>query len=767
LSASATNENDDKKSQAATSGDGLEGNEFARSNASPPMAGAKVAPPDGIRRNDETGHLPAEAAGNCVQAGKSPSVPPRESDSSENDSRGGTLASYLLALLLALMGAAFISFFALWHEVNVMRVGMPQIVVFSLTPVVFFLMFTLVMLVNPALRLFSKRLAFGRRELVLVLSVWLLAGAICLRNQIVSTLFIVGEARSPIIQSQATKLTKPEQYLKPSLFLTPQASREYFYGKPENGQWISPAKIAWREWSGPAVFWIPYVVLIIVFAMSLTRVMHRQWSRNELLSYPIAQVAEALVISRSRRMLPDVCYSRSFWAGFAVTAFIFLMNGLHSKYPLWVAVPMEFEHRDLVKDFPFLSRYCGTEAYSFFRGWVWPFAVSIAVLVPTEISLTCWLGYVLMILGAGFHFLFTGDAVTSGDQHNIQIGMYLAAVGVILYLGRREYVSIARLALTPWRAKGHTLAGAAMACRVFLISFAGLWVMLIIAGLDWVIAFALVCGFSALVILAARITAEVGMPWLANFNGMARLLAVQTLGPVAMGPQALIIVATIGGAMDFDTSNTVAAQETTLGKLKERLESNRSRRLVNLAIYIGLACTLVAGVFLTLWDNYSFGAQIEGTARTMLATSMTNASREVNRLEAEGGAQKSQDTKGVRKLFLAKTEARFWRFAAYGTGIILMCTLMRLRFAWWPIHPIPFLLTNTWALSRLYHSFFIGWAIKAAILRIAGGEFYARSRPFFIGLIMGQLVMGITMILVADLGFVIFGVPPTFVRFFA
>jgi hypothetical protein len=683
-----------------------------------------------------------------------------------NNGKGGTVYSYLAALLFGLVGAGFISFFALWHEVNVMRGGMPQIVVFSLTPVVFFLMFVLVVLVNPLLNLFSWRLALGRRELIAVFCIWLFAGAICFRNQIVSTLFTVGQARSPIIQDKLMKLVKTENYLKPELFLAKDPAREHFYGWPDKDQWISPERIPWQDWRGPAKFWVPFVILIFVFAMSLTRIMHRQWSRNELLSYPIAQVGEALVIGQPRRALPDVCYKRSFWVGCIITGFIYFMNGLHSRFPLWVAVPMEFEYRDIVKEFPFLYRYCGTEAYSFFRGFVWPFAVGIAVLVPTEISLTCWLGYILMILGAGFHFLFTGDAVTAGDQRTIQIGMYLAAVAVILYLGRHEYANILRLAVMPWKAIGHPLAGAAMACRIFVISFAGLWIMLTLAGLDWVIALALVCGFSILVIITARVTAEVGMPWLANFNGMARLLPMQILGPVAIGPQALIIIASIGGTLDFDASNTVAAQETTFGRLKERLETRKSKLLVNVAIYTGLIGTLVFGVFFTLWNNYSFGAQIEGTTRSILVTSMSSASREVNRLQAEGTAAKVQEVKGLRKLASINTEGRFWRYVTYGVVIILACTLMRLRFAWWPFHPIPFLLTNTWALSRIYQSFLIGWVIKVAILKIAGGDFYSRSRPFFIGLIMGQLVMGTIMVMVGGAEYLIFHVRPNFVRFF-
>jgi len=91
---------------------------------------------------------------------------------------------------------------------------------------------------------------------------------------------------------------------------------------------------------------------------------------------------------------------------------------------------------------------------------------------------------------------------------------------------------------------------------------------------------------------------------------------------------------------------------------------------------------------------------------------------------------------------------------------------MRLRFTWWPLHPLPFLLLNTWCLSRMNFSFFIGWAIKVALLKVGGGKVFTRSKAFFIGVIVGQIVMAGLWVTVSAIYFLCTGAQPKVISFF-
>jgi hypothetical protein len=63
---------------------------------------------------------------------------------------------------------------------------------------------------------------------------------------------------------------------------------------------------------------------------------------------------------------------------------------------------------------------------------------------------------------------------------------------------------------------------------------------------------------------------------------------------------------------------------------------------------------------------------------------------------------------------------------------------MRQSFYWWPIHPIGYITTGLG--SGIWFSVFLGWLIKARVLKYAGGEGYRKLIPLFVGLFVGEYV---------------------------
>ena len=57
----------------------------------------------------------------------------------------------------------------------------------------------------------------------------------------------------------------------------------------------------------------------------------------------------------------------------------------------------------------------------------------------------------------------------------------------------------------------------------------------------------------------------------------------------------------------------------------------------------------------------------------------------------------------------------------------------------WPIHPIGFAvgtINPSWWVNLL-----IAWVVKRNMLKYGGPVLYGRSRPFFLGLVLGQAVI--------------------------
>jgi hypothetical protein len=89
---------------------------------------------------------------------------------------------------------------------------------------------------------------------------------------------------------------------------------------------------------------------------------------------------------------------------------------------------------------------------------------------------------------------------------------------------------------------------------------------------------------------------------------------------------------------------------------------------------------------------------------------------------------------------------------AFGFVLVSVLAAMRLRFAWWPLHPIGYLMLYTYPGTHLWLSIFIGWLAKNLILRFGGTKMYTAAKPFFLGLIVGEsaaagfwLMMGIVL----------------------
>jgi hypothetical protein len=87
-----------------------------------------------------------------------------------------------------------------------------------------------------------------------------------------------------------------------------------------------------------------------------------------------------------------------------------------------------------------------------------------------------------------------------------------------------------------------------------------------------------------------------------------------------------------------------------------------------------------------------------------------------------------------------------------GAVFTAMLSFLRLRFAWWPLHPIGFLIVGTFPSQHLWFSIFLGWLMKLTIVRFGGARSYTACKPFFIGLIVGEgvaagfwLIVGIVM----------------------
>jgi hypothetical protein len=83
-----------------------------------------------------------------------------------------------------------------------------------------------------------------------------------------------------------------------------------------------------------------------------------------------------------------------------------------------------------------------------------------------------------------------------------------------------------------------------------------------------------------------------------------------------------------------------------------------------------------------------------------------------------------------------------------GAAVMGILTYVRYRLAWWPLHPLGFA-TGTFAIMNwVWFSLFLAWLAKSAILNYGGASAYKSAMPFFLGLILGQIVVAGTWLVI-------------------
>jgi hypothetical protein len=79
---------------------------------------------------------------------------------------------------------------------------------------------------------------------------------------------------------------------------------------------------------------------------------------------------------------------------------------------------------------------------------------------------------------------------------------------------------------------------------------------------------------------------------------------------------------------------------------------------------------------------------------------------------------------------------------AFGLMVVMVGTALRLRFLWWSLHPLAYPLSGYYFFACLWFPFFISWLIKVLVLKYGGIKSYRKVLPLFLGLIMGDFVVG-------------------------
>jgi len=537
----------------------------------------------------------------------------------------------------------------------------------------------------------------------------------------------------------------------------------YVQGLSKGTEHVAFSDVPWSAWGRTLAFWLPLVMLLWVAIIGALLVVHRQWSDHEKLPYPIATFTETLLPQEGEARAP-VFRSRLFWIGCGIVLFVHLTNYLAAWSPEHV-VPVP-------RTFNFLSLRYLAPKWTSVGGW-WLLrpmlvftVIGLGFFLPKDMSFSLGIGpFVYYYVAA----VFAGFGVAMGEggwyavnlQHALQAGAYVGLFALVVYTGRRYYGSVFRAAVGLKSADAvepHAVWGA----RVLMVSTLLFIVMLVAAGLDWLMAIMYAVLIVAAFIAIARVSAETGFIFIQPWWEPAMLI-VGLMGLKAVGPTMALVMFLVSSVLIFDTRESLAAFVINALRIVDRKRAPLGRTSVFcvVALVVGLA----VAVPVTLYIKYDRGTNFSYNWGRMVAPrfAFDEALRIKHRLASQGALEAAESASGLGRLLHVAPSGTLVAGFVVALVLFLGLSAARLRLPWWPLHPVILIVWTTYPASRFAASFLIACLVKWAVVKYGGDSTYQRLKPLMVGLVAGDMLFGLTASMIGfGYYFATGGSPPTF-----
>jgi len=628
--------------------------------------------------------------------------------------RGVSLRAILLAVIL-------IPFNALWIQSMVLIWGSGRPTSASL---LFNAVFVLLVLAlgNLALGRWAPRWAFEPGELVVVYVMLCLATALAGHDSLQVLVLMVaafGYYASPANRWEELLGDR----LPSSLIVTePRAVRDFWEGGAYLYSWESL-----HPWLVPAALWIGFTVVLLGVMMCINILVWRRWNEQEKLTYPLIEIPFQLTSPGSQLLGKDLLGNKLLWLGLAVAASIDLLNGFAHLYPAVPSLHVTVtDLTPLIKTYPW--RAMGQVAVG-----IYPFAIALGYLMPRDFLFSCWFFYWFWKAEMIGGYLIGQVQQTAFPYVTEQTFGAFAALGIFaLWTGRSYFAGLVKDLL-----RGRAPPDQRRQVLPYQAAFGGLVVGLVILGLFatnlmgiTVAAAALFLGGYLLIAFSiTRMRAEFGLPVHGFWTGPLAVM-VGIAGPRAMGSRNLI-----GLSLFFWLVRAQRSQPMPHGL--EGLTLGERRGVASPRLLIAITAAIIVGTVAGFWSMVHLGYTHGFINSPALA-----------------GAVGSIGFNRTASWLTFPQAPHMGRLAGLvgGTVFTLALLVLRQRFIWWPFHPAGYATAVMMFMGLLWLPMLIAWVVKSLVLRYGGHKLYRRFIPFFLGVILGEFLVGTLWALIGTIG---------------
>ena len=498
------------------------------------------------------------------------------------------------------------------------------------------------------------------------------------------------------------------RYLPSWLTVSDQQSLQGFY----EGESSFYTNHNFTVWLKPLVFWGLFFLTMMFMMLCINTLVRKRWAEQEKLAYPIIQLPLHLSEAGGSSLLKN----RMMWVGFTIAVVIGVVNGINYLFPQFPLIP--YIKRTAVFQNIFTER-----PWSAIRGTrisIYPFAVGLAFFLPLDLSFSCWFFFVVRL--AEFVIAAALGTRYFPALNEQAYGAWVALFVLAVWVTRRHLVQVLKKALgfrtmmddtdepMPYRAALLGIIGSLIALGIFAnIAGMALWIAAIFFGVYFLLSFAI-----------TRVRAELGTPHEIYYVNPHDMLAM------------------VGGTRQFDTSSlTIMSlfywfnrgyRNHPMPNQIEAFKLAESTGMGNRRLWVAMLIAIVVGIMATFWANLDITFRNGAVAKAGGFKGWVGR-ESFGRLQRWLHNPSDPNVVGIG-------------FMGIGALLTFVMMYMRMHFLWWPFHPAGYALAISFAMDYFWFAFFVAWFLKLMILRHGGLKLHRKVAPLFLGLILGDYVIG-------------------------
>ena len=352
-----------------------------------------------------------------------------------------------------------------------------------------------------------------------------------------------------------------------------------------------------------------------------------------------------------------------------------------------------------------------------------PYVLAICFLIPLELAFSCCFFYFFL----KFQYLVTSmigwRRIPSFPFANEQaMGAALSFFILIFWLNRKYLLEIWHGLKPDLKSENEEpiplklAIGGLIGGLLFLLAFS------IKAGMSLLLSITLLTTYLALIFVVTRIRAQLGFPRHDLQHIFPHYLLIKSIGTRHLRPSSLAILS-LYHWFNRSFSATPMPHQLEGFKIAERVGISNRRMLL---LMVGTTAVAIIGTF---WMFLSLYYQ-RGADTPYVGYWASGYGREVfNRLES-------------LLLYPKETNIMAAGFILLGAIFAAGLALMRLRFIWWPFHPLGYIWHQRRDSVSCGFCLLVNLILKSIIFKYGGMKLYRRVLPFFYGLFLGDVVIG-------------------------